>query len=203
MTELVPNPSAHPSSQSKQQIDRFSRFCTAHGRVSLGTLAPPGEYDWTCASFGAYESTTQTAVSAQMMAESPYTLQWATLPPKLPLIIRGPGPHQINDSLAQSKPTIQRHHDCFSRFLHIWPQSVPILYNWMPLSPSKLGLSKRDLDPHLIHGCLDPPKSSNQMASRSVQPFLQGSLVWQADRPTNRVNRPRYSVCNNRPHLRT
>jgi len=28
-------PSAHPSPQPKQQIDRFSRFCTAHCRKSL------------------------------------------------------------------------------------------------------------------------------------------------------------------------
>jgi len=28
-------PSARPSPQSKQQIHRFSRFCTAHGRKSL------------------------------------------------------------------------------------------------------------------------------------------------------------------------
>jgi len=26
-----------------------------------GTLTPPGEYDWTCASFGRLESTTRTA----------------------------------------------------------------------------------------------------------------------------------------------
>jgi len=29
--------------------------------------------------------------------------------------------------------------------------------------------------PHLIHGSLGPPKLITQMASRSVQPFLQGS----------------------------
>jgi len=34
-----------------------------------------------------------------------------------------------------------------------------------------------DLDPNLIHGSLGPPESSTQTASRSVQPFLQGSLV--------------------------
>jgi len=27
--------SAHPSRQPKRQIDRFSRFCTAHGKKSL------------------------------------------------------------------------------------------------------------------------------------------------------------------------
>jgi len=41
--------SAHPSSQPKLQIDRFSRFRSANGRVSSGQLAPPGEHDWTCA----------------------------------------------------------------------------------------------------------------------------------------------------------
>jgi len=54
--------------------------------------------------------------------------------------------------------------------------------------------------PHLTDGSLGPPESSTQTASRSVQPFLQGSLVWQTDRPTDR---PRYSVGNNRLHLRT
>jgi len=28
-------PSAHPSPQTKRQIDRFSHFCTAHGTASL------------------------------------------------------------------------------------------------------------------------------------------------------------------------
>jgi len=61
-----------------------------------------------------------------------------------------------------------------------------------------------DVNPHLIHGPFSPPMSSTQTASRSVQPFLQGSLVWQTDRPTDRqTDRLRYSVSNNRPHLRT
>ena len=49
--------SVQPSPQPKQQIDRFSCFCTAHGR----------KY-------------------------SPYTLQWATLSPELPLPMGGSGP---------------------------------------------------------------------------------------------------------------
>jgi len=44
-------PSTHPSPQPKRQIDRFSRFCTAHGRKSLyftvgnpfPKIAPPDE----------------------------------------------------------------------------------------------------------------------------------------------------------------
>jgi len=42
-----------------------------------------------------------------------------------------------------------------------------------------------DLNPHLIHGSLGPPESSTQMASRSLQLFLRGSLVWQTDRQTD------------------
>jgi len=38
-------------------------YSTGDGNVSFrqGTLAPPGEYDWTCASFGPLESKTDTA----------------------------------------------------------------------------------------------------------------------------------------------
>jgi len=54
-------PSAHQSPQPKRQIiDRFSHFCTDHGRVSSSTVALPGEYSWTYASFGIPESATQT-----------------------------------------------------------------------------------------------------------------------------------------------
>jgi len=55
--------------------------------------------------------------------------------------------------------------------------------------PSKLPLPTGDLDLHLIHGSLGPPESSTQTASRSVQPFLQGSLVWQTDRQTDHATR--------------
>ena len=56
-----------------------------------------------------------------------------------------------------------------------------------------------DLDPYLIHGSFRPHESAPlQMASRLVQPFLQGSRTWFTDRHTDR---PRYSVCGNRPHL--
>jgi len=46
-----------------------------------------------------------------------------------------------------------------------------------------------DMDPHLIHGSLVVPESSNQMVSQLVQPFLQGLLVWQMDWPTDHATR--------------
>jgi len=55
-----------------------------------------------------------------------------------------------------------------------------------PFSPKNLPLPMGESGPHLIHGSSGPLKSSTQTAARSVQPFLQGSLVWQTDRQTDR-----------------
>jgi len=67
---------------------------------------------------------------------------------------------------------------------------------WAAPPPSNLPLSRGDVDPNLIYGF----ESTTQTASRSVQPFLQGLRSWQRDRQRDR---PHYSVCNNRPHLRS
>jgi len=84
--------------------------------------------------------------------------------------------------------------------LHSSRQSVAILYNEPLRFPLKIAPFYGDLNPHLIHGSLDAPESLTQTASRSVEPFLLGSVTILTDRQTDR---PRYSVCNNRPHLRT
>ena len=55
-------------------------------------------------------------------------------------------------------------------------------------SPSKLPLPVEESGPHLIHGSLSPLEPTTQMASRSVQPFLQGSRLCQTDRPTDIPN---------------
>jgi len=44
---------------------------------------------------------------AQLMAESPYTLQWATLSHKIAPSHVGSGPHLIHDSLGHSEIRIQ------------------------------------------------------------------------------------------------
>jgi len=51
--------STRPLRAQVPQTDRFSRFCTCHGRLSSGRLAPPGEYDSTSASFGPRSSSPQ------------------------------------------------------------------------------------------------------------------------------------------------
>jgi len=67
----------------------------------VGTLAPPGEYDWTCASFGPPESATQTANrSLQPFLHSaqqkvPIFYNGRPFPPKLPLLMGDRDPHLI------------------------------------------------------------------------------------------------------------
>jgi len=105
------------------------------------------------------------AVLAQLTAESPYTYNGLCFPPKLPL------PMGVSRSLSNTwfpAPTrLLNPSRSFQPFLHRQPQSVPILYNGTPLPPQNC--------PFPWH--LDPPESSMQTAPRSVQPFLQGSLV--------------------------
>jgi len=102
-TELV-HPSAHSSPQSKQQMDRFSRFCTVYGRKCLYfTMGAPIHQNcplpwgiWTSHvtrdAFGPCKPTTQTtprwsigsAVFAQTAAECLYSLQqFACYPHKI------------------------------------------------------------------------------------------------------------------------
>ena len=76
------------------------------------------------------------------------------------------GPLQPATQTASIQPSLQRR-----------PQKVPILYNGTHLPPQNCPYPWEDLDLHLTHGSLDAPKSSTQMASRLVQPFLQGSVV--------------------------
>jgi len=62
----------------------------------------------------------------------------------------------------------------------------PYTLQWDAPFPQKTCPFRWGSGPHLIHGSLGPSESSTPTASRSVQLFLQGSLVWQTDRQTNR-----------------
>jgi len=156
MTELV-LPSDYQNPQPKRQIDRFSLFahCSrqcrrvqwrhmantieqwhnlANTKLNLCFFRPTRVHNPNAKSIGS-------VVSPELTAESLYILQLATLSTKLPLLMRGSGPHVIHDSLGQSETTIKRHVDRFSRF-SADDRRVPILYS----PPSKLSLPMGDLD---------------------------------------------------------
>jgi len=97
-------PSAHPSPQLKRHIDRFSRFCTGHCRVSLhftigcsfpsyklpfpmGDLDPSNTIHWAHPSPQPKRHLIRfSCFFGPMTAECPFTLQWdIPSPSKLPL----------------------------------------------------------------------------------------------------------------------
>ena len=84
-------------------------------------------------------------------------------------------------------PQPKRHIDRFSRFCRETTAVCLCTLQWdAPSPPQTSPFPWGDLDPHVIYGSLGPPESSTQMAVRSVQPFLQGSLVWQTNRAKDR-----------------
>ena len=137
-------PSVHPSPQPKQKIDQFSHFCTAHRRMSLGRLAPPGCCHCTRAYYCPLESKTQTANGlVQPFLHSswqkvPILYNWRHYPPKLPLPIGNLDQHLTHDFWAHMSPQLKRHLDRYSHFCTA--HSRKSLYNGCPYPP-KLPLS--------------------------------------------------------------
>jgi len=147
-------PWAHPNPQPKRHLDRFSHYCTAHGRVSSG-------------------------------------IHGYVLPLKIAPSHRGSGPHLTHGFFSQPAPKTQTVSRSVQPFLHRLLQSLPMLYNG-PHIPFKITHFSGRSGPS--HGSLGPPESTTKTASPSVQPFFYGSRLSQ-------TNRPRYSVCNNKPPL--
>jgi len=71
--------------------------------------------------------------------------------------------------------------------------------------PLKLSLPMGDLDPHLIRAHPSPQLKWHLVRFSRFAELISLLRMWQTDRQTDRpTDRPRrYSVCNNRPHLRT
>jgi len=63
-------------------------------------------------------TTIGSAVFGQVTVESPHTLPWATLSPKLSLFLGESGPHLIHDPLGHSEPTIQTESRSLQPFSH-------------------------------------------------------------------------------------
>ena len=76
-------------------------------------------------------------------------------------------------------------------------QKRPILFNG-PYNSPKLPLPVGDLNPHQIHGSPDPCESAPKPHLDQFSRFYRAhERDQQRDRHTDR---PRYSVCSNRPH---
>jgi len=103
-------------------------------------------------------------------------------PSKLPLPIGNVNPHLILDSLGPSEPITQTASRSVPPFLHSSLQSVPILYNGLPLFPSKLPLPMGALDPHLIRGSFSNPSPQAKCHLDRLNHFCR---AYYCDRPTD------------------
>jgi len=93
-------------------------FCTAHGRVSSGTLATPGEYDWTHAFFAPPKSIMQMANrSVQPFLHSSRQILYNRCPfPQNCPFLWGIWTPSNTIPRAHPSPQSKRHLDWFSRF---------------------------------------------------------------------------------------
>ena len=153
-------PSAHPSTQPKWQIDRFSCFCPAHGRKSLYfTMVDPFPQD--CPSRGGSGPPSYSWFLGPVRVHNPngiiiavqlFSHRWPQsvsilyngrpFTPKVAPCHGATGPpNLIRGSLGQPESSTQTVSRSVQPFLHRWPQSVHILYNGTPISPLKIAPS--------------------------------------------------------------
>jgi len=117
------------------------------------------------------------ALFAQLTAESAYTLQWAPLSTRIAPSHGGSGPPSNMIPWAHGRPKPNGTSIGSAVFAQVTAE-CPYTLQWF----ARFSL-----------------KTSTQTATRSLQPFLQGSLVWLTDIPTDR--RQCYSIGNNRPYV--
>jgi len=142
-----------------------------------------GEYNWTCSSFGPPESITQTANrSVQPLLHSspqkvPIINNGRPFPSKLPLIVGGIWTTSNSWFLG---PVRVHNPNCVTIGTAVFAQvtaECPYTLQWAAPALSKLPLPW-GIWTQSNTWFLGPPESSIQTASRSVKPFLEGSLVW-------------------------
>jgi len=100
--------------------------------------------------------------------------------PQLPLPMRDLDPDLTHGSFGPYKP--KGHVDQFDRSC----TADCRVSLWFARFLIKIAHSYGESGPHVIHGSLRAPESSTKTATRSLQPFSQGSLVCLNDRPTDR-----------------
>jgi len=100
-------------------------------------------------------------------------------------------------SLGSPESISKQHFDRFSRFCTAHGRDPYTLQLDVPLPPQNSPFTWGIWTRHLIHGSLSPLQSSPQ-PKRHLDRFSRFCRAHDRDRETDR---PRYSACNNGPHL--
>jgi len=87
-------------------------------------------------------------------------------------------PHLIHNSLGPMRANNPNGTSISSSVFAQMTAECPYTLQCFDRFPLNTAPSHGGIWPYVIHGSLSPPKSSTQMAIRSLQPFLHGSLVW-------------------------
>jgi len=142
-------------------------------------LAPPGEYDWICASFGPLESTTQTANRSvkpflhSSQQNVPIIYNGRPYPLELPLQM---GDHGLLCNIWCFGPMWAHNPNGTSNGSAMFAQMTAectYTLQWFAYSPSKVPLPTSASGPRVICGSFGPPESGRQMTTWSFQPFCR------------------------------
>jgi len=142
--------------------------------VILCILRPTRVHNW----FGKWIGS---VVFAQLMAESAYTLQWAPLPPELPLPM---------GDLDHTSPQPKRHLDRFC-YLCTDDRGVSLYFTVVCLFSLKIAPSHVGIWTSFNMWFIDPTWVRNANANLIVSAIFAGLTDLQSDRKTER---PHYSV---------
>ena len=189
MVKVIRQQDASPTHMDGSMVFGRLRQCAPHPNTCF--LGPIRVLDPNSISIGS-------AVSAQLTAESPYTLQRATLSPKIASSRRvGSGPHPIHDSLSQTELTNQTAFLSVQLFFSQVTAECPYTLQWDTTFPLKIDPSHGGSGPSSNTWFPGPTEVLNPNGI-SISSTILAGLTSVSDRQTDR---PRYSVGNNRPHL--
>jgi len=143
----------------------------------VDTWAPLGKYDWTCASFGPPESTTQmTNWSVQPFLHSSQQkvpMQWATLSPQIAPYHGGSGSPPKSWFIGPVRAHNQNGITFSSAVFAQVTAECPVFYNGTPLPCQNYPFPWWIWAPNLITDSLDPAKSSPKWHLDRFSPFCR------------------------------
>jgi len=177
-------------------------YSTGDSNVSSheDTLAPPGTYDWTFASFGPLKSTTKTANGSVQPFCTVYGTKCLYFTMGAPIQQNSPFPrgiwtsHVTHDALGLCEPTTETAPRSVQPCLHRWLQSVLIWFACFALKivPAHVGIWRFWTSCHTwFIGPTGVRNANGNLIVSAVFAGLTSVTNWQSDRQTDR---PRYSV---------